>query len=226
MIPTSFRELSAPDDWAVEARSYDARWVLPGTENPNLVKRNVSPSSADSVDGCTVGEVVELGERMALDGVGDVTALGNAVHCIIAAEINSPDDEKASRATRVLTDWGFADAVDSKAVLQAARSFIKWATEKFEPVAWHVEYPMTHVLETGQVAHGFIDLLLDTKDGWVVIDHKATPRPRSEWQSIAEGYSGQLAMYQSAVETITDRPVIGTWIHLPVGGGMVPVTLP
>jgi ATP-dependent helicase/nuclease subunit A len=226
VIPTSLRELSAPDDWAVEARPYDARWVLPGTENPNLVKRNVSPSSADAVDGCSVGEIVEIGERMALDGISDVTALGNAVHCIIAAEINSPDDEKASRATRVLHEWGFSDAVDSTAVVQAARSFIKWATETYDPVAWHVEHPMTHVLETGQVAHGFIDLLLDTKDGWVVIDHKATPRPRAEWQSIAAGYSGQLAMYQAAVETITKRPVIGTWIHLPVGGGMVPVTLP
>ena len=116
-------------------------------------------------------------------------------------------------------------AVDPAATVQAAQRFISWVDLTFNPIAWHVEHPITHVLDTGQVAQGFIDLLIETKDGWVIIDHKATPRPRNEWRKIAEGYSGQLAMYKAAVEAASDLPVTGSWIHMPVGGGVIPIQI-
>jgi ATP-dependent helicase/nuclease subunit A len=222
-IPTDFQVLEAPDGWARESEEYSARWVAPGEKREGVVNRNLSPSSADTIIDSVVGDVIELGERMVLDNVKDVTALGQAIHSLIAAEINSPDDAECSRAARVLREWGFEGSVEPNAASQAARRFIDWAESTFEPIAWNVEHPITHTLETGQVAQGFIDLLLETKDGWVIVDHKATPRPRNEWQGIAHGYSGQLAMYKSAVEAVSNRPVISTWIHLPVGGGVLPV---
>ena len=224
-IPADFREIAAPDDWVREAVSYEARWVMPAVKAEALVNRNLSPSSAEPVEGCVVGDVVELGERITLDGVKDVTALGQAIHSIIAAEINSPDDESGSRASRVLREWGFEGAVDPAAAVQAAQRFISWVDSTFNPIAWHVEHPITHVLDTGQVAQGFIDLLIETKDGWVIVDHKATPRPRNEWRAIAEGYSGQLAMYKAALEAASDLPVTGSWIHMPVGGGVIPIQI-
>jgi ATP-dependent exoDNAse (exonuclease V) beta subunit len=96
-----------------------------------------------------------------------------------------------------------------------------WARATFEPVNWRVEHPVTYVLPNGQVAHGLIDLLIETRDGWVVIDHKSTPRPRNEWSEIAESYSGQLAMYKAAVEEISGRPVTSMWIHMPIGSGSI-----
>ena len=223
-IPTDFQILEAPDGWARESEDYSARWVASGEKHEGLVNRNLSPSSADAIVTSVAGDVVELGERIVLDNVKDVTALGQAIHSLIGSEINSPDDAECSRAVRVLREWGFEDSVDPRAAAQAARRFIEWVKSTFEPVAWNVEHPITHVLDTGQVAQGFIDLLLETKDGWVIVDHKATPRPRNEWQDIAIGYSGQLAMYKSAVEAISGRPVTSTWIHLPVGGGVLTVS--
>jgi ATP-dependent exoDNAse (exonuclease V) beta subunit len=93
----------------------------------------------------------------------------------------------------------------------------------FDPINWRVEHPVTHVLANGQVAHGLIDLLIETKHGWVIIDHKSTPRPRSEWIEVSEGYSGQLAMYKAAVEESSGRPVSSMWIHFPIAGAAVPL---
>lgn len=107
--------------------------------------------------------------------------------------------------------------------MHAARGLMIWVSETFKPVSWHVEYPMSQVLESGQVVREFIDLLLETNDGWIIIDHKATPRPRSDWQEIARGYSGQLASYKSAVESVSGQPVVATWINFPVGGGVVKI---
>ncbi len=101
--------------------------------------------------------------------------------------------------------------------------FIDWVRATFNPIAWRVEHPVTHVLPTGQVVQGLIDLLLETENGWVIVDHKATPRPRSEWIDIAESYSGQLATYKAAVEKSSGKPVTSMWIHLPVGGAVVPL---
>ena len=43
----------------------------------------------------------------------------------------------------------------------------------------------------GQVLRGWIHLLLETDDGWIVIDHKSSPRPRSEWPVEAIGSYGR-----------------------------------
>ena len=178
------------------------------------------------MEGCVVGEFIDIGERLRLDGVEDVVALGQAVHGIIAAEINAPETDAAARASRILESWGLAGTVEPEAALAAARGFVRWVKETYEPSSWHVEYPITHVLETGQVVQGLIDLLLETKDGWVIVDHKATPRPRTEWQEIAKGYSGQLAMYKAAVEASSEQPVMEMWIHFPVGGGATQISFP
>ena len=78
-----------------------------------------------------------------------------------------------------------------------------------------------HKLDSGQVVKGLIDVLLETRSGYVIIDHKASPRPRTEWKEIAEGYSGQLATYKCAVEAATGKPVTGLWLNLGVGGGVI-----
>jgi len=57
-----------------------------------------------------------------------------------------------------------------------------------------------------------------------IIDHKSNLQAASEWQTIALKYSGQLALYKEAVEAITQKPVIGCWIHFAVTGGILKLT--
>lgn len=82
---------------------------------------------------------------------------------------------------------------------------------------------MEHVLDNDQVVKGWIDVLLETKDGWIIIDHKSSPRPRKDWKDEALKYSGQLKAYKDGVETATGKDVLATWIHLSVAGGMINV---
>jgi ATP-dependent exoDNAse (exonuclease V) beta subunit len=219
VVKTLCEVIDAPEDWRIEAPDYEARWVIPGQPREDLLKQSLSPSSAEPLEGASAGEIVEIGEPLNLGKHLDEISLGQAFHTIIAAEINAPDDQAASRAARVLMDWGFEGVIEPVGALAVARRFIAWVQKTFAPIAWHVEYPMAHVLDTGQVVRGSIDVLLQTKEGWVIIDHKATQKPRSMWQEVAVSYSGQLAMYKTAVEAISDRPVTETWIHCVIGGG-------
>ena len=96
---------------------------------------------------------------------------------------------------------------------------------RFNPRRLLVEYPVEMRQDKGQVLRGWIDLLAETAAGWIVIDHKSSPRPRSEWADEAVGYSGQLAAYVNALRA-AGMECAGCWLHLPVGGGLVEVVLP
>ena len=61
---------------------------------------------------------------------------------------------------------------------------------------------------------------METDRGWVIIDHKSFMGRRSEWNSKALSYSGQIASYRNAL-IATGRPFAGAWIHFAVGGSLV-----
>lgn len=222
-LPAAYELIDAPEDWTAPAAANEPRWVLPGIPRDDLLPRNLSPSAAPPVEGAKAGEIIEIAERLQINGPADMTALGEALHSIIAVEINAPDDELAARTARILKEWGFEGVIPPAAALGSARAFVAWVKSAFDPTAWHVEYPMRHTLDNGQVASGFIDLLAETPSGAVIVDHKSSPRPRNEWEGLAQQYSGQLFAYSAGVESGSSSRVTGTFIHLPVGGGIVPL---
>jgi ATP-dependent exoDNAse (exonuclease V) beta subunit len=109
--------------------------------------------------------------------------------------------------------------------------FSRWWTgfapgleQQFHPKQVRVEIPIATTNESGQRIEGFIDMLVETGNGWVLIDHKTFPGKRSEWPTEAVSYSGQLALYCEALKKLK-LPVASVWIHFAVGGGLVQVLL-
>ena len=45
----------------------------------------------------------------------------------------------------------------------------------------------------GPVLGGLIDLLVDTDEAWVIIDHKSSPFGADQWENLADRHGGQLA---------------------------------
>jgi ATP-dependent helicase/nuclease subunit A len=67
---------------------------------------------------------------------------------------------------------------------------------------------------------GLIDLLLETANGFVIIDHKSFLGKTADWSAKALSYSGQLAAY-SALHL--ERPIESAWIHFAAGGGLMQI---
>jgi len=86
----------------------------------------------------------------------------------------------------------------------------------------HREWPV-HLRMGDQKASGWIDLLLETPQGYVIIDHKSFPGRMEQWSEQALRYAPQLDLYQKAVEKATARPVMATMIHMPVLGVIMEV---
>ena len=73
---------------------------------------------------------------------------------------------------------------------------------------------MTYHDENGTLYQGFIDMLLELPDGYVIIDHKTHPMA-FDAESYAASCAGQLRLYRKAVEAATGKTVKQTIIHLP-----------
>jgi len=208
------------------ASTEDIYWpVKHEVDHTNKQPRYLSPSMATAIAAATVGDVCTIAERIELHKAPDLSLLGNALHAVIATSIIT-GQSSAERSLRILQEHGVAESIDLASVESMAENFIACMEEKFKPVHCHVEPPVSYINNHGQEVNGFIDLLLETPLGWVIIDHKSSPKARSQWQQTALAYSGQLDAYQQAIEAATDKPVIGCWIHFAVTGGLVEVVLP
>jgi len=200
---------------------YTPSWFVHRPRPPLQLREALNPSRAQPIDGATIAEVVELGDRIVVRG-DDMNLIGSALHAIIAAELVNPDRRDAQlRAQAILHGFGATAWVDADAAVACARRFRAFVRARFEPRRILAEVPAAQRLRTGQLMRGWIDVLVETAAGWVVIDHKSSPRPKTEWRAQALEHSGQIAAYRSIIAASGALIAPTAWIHFPVGGGMI-----
>jgi ATP-dependent exoDNAse (exonuclease V) beta subunit len=219
-IPSNALELEASEH-DTELPDYKPNWLTSDTPEIEKLPLRLSPSSLPPVETAGIGEIIELGERLEITGEYDPTTLGSALHAVIATTIIG---QKATE--RVLLDHEMGENISVEAADESANRLIKAINNRFTPIKYYTEYPIHYTTPEGQLISGWIDLLVETDEGFVLVDHKASPRAKSDWEKIALGYSGQLEAYGSGITQVKDKPVIGRWIHFAVTGGLVEVSRP
>jgi len=171
-------------------------------------------------------ETVEtIGKRMAIEGKPNMTDLGEAIHGFFAADLPGLDSGKRKElAAGMLTRWGVDGAVEPAALVAASDNLRQWGERNHPGARWHREWPIRYRTSEGSVISGFIDLVLDTRNGLVVIDHKSFPGKLEGDQVRIRKYAGQLRTYADAVPAAQGKPVRDTLVHLPISGEMVCVS--
>jgi ATP-dependent helicase/nuclease subunit A len=218
-VPSRAVTLAADDHAAAAPPRFVPSWFLP-RERIARPRKVVSPSQAPPREGARVVAEFELGPRISVGG-DDMNLVGRALHAVIAAALVNPvRDDAVDTVAALLDGFGAGGALDARTVLAVAQRFERFVRAQFAVTRITVEYPIEHSLDDGRSVHGWIDVLLETPDGLVVIDHKSSPRPRSEWRAEALEHSGQLAAYRAALAACGER-VVACGIHFPVSGGLL-----
>ena len=196
---------------------------LPERTARTFNRESLYPSALPPLGHAEIVDRIDLGARIPLRG-GDMTSIGIALHAAIAGYLVNPQTADALERIRAQLSSAEVDAfVDAEHVLAAAERFRAKVTELFSP-RMHVEYPIVHLRPDRRVVRGSIDVLVETDAGVVIIDHKSSPRPRSEWIEDALEHSGQLDAYRCALEA-AQISVRECWIHFPVSGGLLRVAV-
>jgi ATP-dependent helicase/nuclease subunit A len=216
-IPSKANDFEA-DTTEIDLPSYKPTWLQNDTPFTDKLPLRFSPSSATADDEAKIGKIIELGDRLEVTGDFDPAELGSGLHAVIATSLMGQKNTES-----VLKYHGLSETISVETADECSQRLIKIINNKFKPINFSVEYPIRYISETRQIVSGWIDLLLETENGLILIDHKASPRTRSDWEKIALNYSGQLNSYVEGLSKIHKKPVIGRWIHFAVMGGLVEV---
>ena len=221
-IPSAVVDLAAAESSAPEPTPFAPAWFPERSPSELRLRERISPSHADPVAGAAAGALVETGSRIAVHS-DDMGRVGTALHAAIAAELVNPHlDDAVDRAAALIRNGAGEGALSPRDAVDCARRLMEAVHTRFAPRRMLVEHPVELVQNNGQVLRGWIDLLLETEQGWIVIDHKSSPRPRSEWAAEALEYSGQLSAYANALRG-AGLDCAGCWVHFPVSGGLVEI---
>lgn len=170
-----------------------------------------SPSGEEALDG-TATLLCQWKHKSVIHcEEGKYNLLGNAFHNFIAL---NPPQERREIAERLLKNWTVNNGVSPEMLMECTDNLYNWIAEAWSEAKISCEVPITYHDENGTLYQGFIDMLLELPDGYVIIDHKTHPMA-FDAESYAASCAGQLRLYHKAVETATGKPVKQTIIHLP-----------
>jgi len=203
---------------------FKPQWFNEYPQYTDKLIESISPSSAEILAEATVGELISIGERISITGTPEMAEVGNAVHAVIATKCINPGYSQAD-TEQLLDSLDMKRHIKATDLLNVSGNLINYINVTYPNAKLYAEYPIQQVLDNGQIIKGWIDLLIETKKGWIICDHKSSPKKLGQLKDVAKGYSGQLKRYASAIKEISDKPIVGTIIHFPVSGNIAPVLL-
>lgn len=212
----------------------DPRWFRRATAPEQARPRYwVAPSRAEEewpeAPAARIGAVERLGAAIQVkDDELRYDVLGNAVHRFLAVDIEGLSvATRTARAERLLRANDLSGVIAPAALLDASDSLRNWVERRWPAARWRREVTIETVLASAageRRVSGAIDLLLETPEGRVLIDHKTFPgATEPAWRARVRSFLPQMAAYAEALSRMDDRPVVACWVHLPIGGGMVEI---
>jgi ATP-dependent exoDNAse (exonuclease V) beta subunit len=213
----------APHDEAA-AVAWFAPLPLSG-EPPKFPPARLSPSAAaqDGNDNrAPIAETpIEIGQRLPISGNPDMRLLGEAVHGFLGADsIDRPLAQREVMAKETLDRWSVTGALLPASLIEASRRLDLFIADRWPEAQQHHELPVFSRIGD-QRASGRIDLLLETAEGFVIIDHKTFPGAPDTWVERAKEFSPQLAVHRQMVAQATGRPVLHSFVHMPIVGEVI-----
>jgi ATP-dependent exoDNAse (exonuclease V) beta subunit len=222
-----------------EVEREDARWFSAAARGGGDVRPayRITPSMgaddwpelAARVARARIGRVERLGCAVEVEGVPYAfDVLGNAVHAFLAADVAGlAEGLRLERAKALVEGAGLAGVVRVESLLRESDALRAWVERRWPEAVWHREIPIEGVVASEHGERrvvGIVDLLIETEDGFVLIDHKSFPaRSEAAWRAKCGEFVPQLAAYAAVLEGV--KAVREVWVHLPVGGGMVEIGL-
>jgi len=187
-----------------------------------------SPSSFEPVPGAEIGKVIQFGKRLSIHGSPhpQMNIVGDALHGVFAFDFTSPGlADRKKIATKLINRYGLQTNLDTDELMTASENLQQLLKKEFQAEKYHPEWPIQNIQDNGQIVKGWVDLVIETPEGLVIIDHKSFPGSKEDMKKKALEYSGQLMAYKTALEAATGKPVLSQWINFAVSGYLVEINL-
>jgi len=228
-----FKTYNSEKDEVIEAEEVKekGRWILrkgrPGEKE--YPKAWLSPSVDINETNLSfkITGTDNYAKRINITGNPEMNKVGDFIHALICFYHYQKSSEKRKSAlARLLENHGMETVFANEELVKNIEGFFSWLETKYPGAQVMSEHPLLYSIgerENLQRVSGIIDMLVETKEGYVIIDHKSFPGKKSELGKKALEYAPQLEWYKRGVEQLTGKKVIGMYIHFVMQGEMVEV---
>lgn len=214
-LKTSVLTASA-EPLAIEDHVVFAEETLAACESPSPAAR-LMPSGLEAIAG--TASLIKRQDRpcdLPTCPKNKWNLLGDVFHNFFALKRNRQTPESA---VRLLESLGMTEYLSPETLLKSAQNLREFLEESYPGGSVFTEVPMALRNAQGQRLQGFIDMLVEMPNGWIVIDHKTgIPKEGQSMEAFACQYTAQLEAYRQAVEVATGKPVLDCVIHQPLLG--------
>lgn len=137
----------------------------------------ISPSGQTGepcgLDGAAWRILHRFDHRLTVAGDPQMDQLGSAVHGYFGAdsERRSPD-QKQRMAENMVKNWSMEGVLDPAELIASGNQLLSFLATRYPDAIFHKEWPMTLRDDRGQHMQGWMDLLVELPDGYVLLDHK------------------------------------------------------
>ena len=220
-IPVMVNEYSPEEDSGEAGLTEEDNYLRQGILVKGYLPARVSPSSLtvsdDEMAGIIVQMIADFGCRIEIKGNPEMDAVGNAIHGFLAVDHSGSTIQRKLEIARGLLDrWEVDKAIDPNDLMAAEERLQAFINKRYSGAKINREWPVSIRNNVFQQMQGWIDMLIELPEGYVVIDHKSYPG--TDGEKHVKQYAPQLAVYKEAIEKATGKSVISTLIHLPVLG--------
>ena len=216
LLPLPEPEQKKVHDIAVEYSSLERR-------------RDISPSHAGPTLRYEIVPINDQESRMTVHHKAEDEALiGDMIHQVFCCCDDRIDLDKI---LRLREDYGLAPEVmpEPECLLSSWDYLVSTLESRYgKSVKRHHERPFRHLDDKGHIVSGFIDLVWETADAFVIVDYKTCPgNYKQVFDEVSEHYAGrhgkQLDFYQHALEAEKSKRVRARIVYYPVTRFMVEV---
>ena len=165
-----------------------------------------------------------LGDALVTRGDRHWERVGEAVHGYLGLPLVDLDAQRRTRAAERLVDaWSVGSHISAATLADVGDRWLTWIGSEYPGARIRTEVPITWRNAAEQIHEGWIDQLIETADGsLVLVDHKTYPGPEPE-KHVREKYVGQLSGYADALELAGLGRPKEILVHLPLKGLVVSV---
>ncbi len=168
--------------------------------------------------------VARLGPRLPLVSDTDITAMGEALHSLFAADRPAAmRSERLAFASAILTRWRIAGLLAEDALLAADRLW-GYIDTRWPDAVVRREVPLFRQLGQQRLV-GRVDLVVEHSRCLAVLDHKAFPGQSEHWPVRCGEYLPQLCAYAESLAAATGKDVSFIGLHLPIAGVILELPL-
>jgi ATP-dependent exoDNAse (exonuclease V) beta subunit len=196
----------------------------------------ISPSKVDSDGNVQVSVYADIQNRIPVGSSAKdkVDILGNCLHdsmyLYIGNRLNNNTDNSLKNVKNIISNHQMDAVIDGNEILSSIDILYNYLIKEFSPIEWHRELPLECEID-GQLYKGEADLVLQTSEGYVLIDYKSyhgdmervldAASLNTDKSNYVGKYAGQLNTYKKMIEKITNKKVLKKLIYYTVLGKLV-----